>query len=242
MNANLNFDVLLEQLPEPDLWRLLQDVVASEIELGEDTIRQLDDRMQGFLFTQDYVTNRAARIDFARSPEHMPWLRDAAGSRNVWMTDDEFIELVGEDDSQTLACFARSEQMRPHHLAYIEYKLARHPHGNDFLATSYDASITLKKALECQGHSREMALFRLARAALDGSPEAESILASRLPGAVAHAQDGPRALWRAYLNLASLDEATVRELLEMAGEPQVGASRSIGRPAGASRRGADALH
>jgi hypothetical protein len=52
MNANLNFDILIEQLPEPDLWRLLQDVIDSEIELTDGTIKRLDDRMQGFMFLQ----------------------------------------------------------------------------------------------------------------------------------------------------------------------------------------------
>jgi len=47
MNANLNFDMLIEQLPEAELWRLLQDVIDSEIELTDGTIKRLDDRMQG---------------------------------------------------------------------------------------------------------------------------------------------------------------------------------------------------
>jgi hypothetical protein len=184
MNANSNFGFLFEQLPEQELWRLLQDLTASEVELANGAIAQLDDRMQGFLFLQEYVTNREARIEFARSPEHMTYLRDAAGSRNVWMDDEEFTELVSQDDSATLACFARSEQMKPHHLAYIEYKLAAHPHRQELLATSYDTSITLKKALECQGDSREMTLFRQARKAADSSAD-------------------PRTLWRAYLNLST---------------------------------------
>jgi len=136
MNANSNFGFLFEQLPEQELWRLLQDLIASEIELANGAIAQLDDRMQGFLFLQEYVTNREVRIEFARSQENMPYLRDAAGSRNVWMDDEEFTELVSQDDSATLACFARSEQMKPHHLAYIEYKLAAHPHKQELLATS----------------------------------------------------------------------------------------------------------
>ena len=184
MNANSNFGFLFEQLPEQDLWRLLQDLIASEIELANGAIAQLDDRMQGFLFLQEYVTNREVRIEFARSQENMPYLRDAAGSRNVWMDDEEFTELVSQDDSATLACFARSEQMKPHHLAYIEYKLAAHPHKQELLATSYDATITLKKALECQGDSWEMALFRQAREAVESNSD-------------------PRALWRAYLNLST---------------------------------------
>ena len=184
MNANSNFGFLFEQLPEQELWSLLQDLIKSEIELANGAIAQLDDRMQGFLFLQDYVTNREARIEFATSSEHMPYLRDAAGGRNVWMDDEEFTELVSQDDSTTLACFARSEQMKPHHLAYIEYKLAAHPHRQELLATSYDVSITLKKALECQGDSRELALFRQAREALDSKTD-------------------PRMLWRAYLKLST---------------------------------------
>jgi hypothetical protein len=184
MNANSNFGFLFGQLPEQDLWRLLQDLIASETELANEAIQQLDDRMQGFLFLQEYVTNREVRIEFACSPEHIPYLRDAAGGQNVWMDDVEFTELVGQDDSATLACFARSAQMKPHHLAYIVYKLAAHPHRHELLATSYDATITLKKALECQGDSWEMELFRQARASVDSNGD-------------------PRALWRAYLELST---------------------------------------
>jgi hypothetical protein len=100
------------------------------------------------------------------------------------MDDEEFTELVSQDDSATLACFARSEQMKPHHLAYIEYKLAAHPHRQELLATSYDTSITLKKALECQGDSREMTLFRQARANVESN-------------------DDPRIVWQAYLELST---------------------------------------
>jgi hypothetical protein len=235
MNSNLDFDALIGQLPEPEMWRLLQDVIASETELKDGTIRRLDHRMQGFLFLQDYVTNRAARIEFARSPRHMPYLRAAAGGHNVWMSDGEFGELVEADDSVTLACFARSEQMLPHHLGYIEYKLAVHPHGNDLLATSYDTSITLKKALEQRGNSREMALLRLARAALEGSPQVNSLLRSRLPGAVVAAGGDPRWLWRAYRNLADLGEGTIRELLEAA-------SGSTVRPLRTSRPAINSVH
>ena len=159
MNANTNFEVLFKQLPEQELWRLLQDVIADEIELDDGTIRQLDAQMQGFLFLQEYVSNREARIDFARSPRHMPYMRDAAGSRNVWMSDEEFTEFVNEDDAETLACFARSHQMKPHQLLYIEYKLSVHPHQQDMLASAYDAMITTKKSLELHGNTREMAVW-----------------------------------------------------------------------------------
>lgn len=217
MNAHMNFEVLFNQLPEQELWHLLQDVISSETELSNGSISQLDDRMQGFLFLQEYVTNREARIRFALSSEHMPYLRDAAGSRNVWMDDQEFTELVNSDDSATLACFARSEQMKPHHLAYIEYKLGMHPHRHELLASSYDTTITLKKALEFQGNTWEMALFRLARAALDGS------------------KADPRELWQAYLNLKSMDKETVRELLSAA-------DLSTGRPLGTSAGSAESIH
>jgi hypothetical protein len=235
MNANINFESLFEQLPEQDLWRLLQDVIASETELANGAVQQLDDRMQGFLFLQEYVANREARIEFARSPAHMPYLRDAAGSRNVWMDDDEFTELVSQDDPATLACFGRSEKMKPHHLAYIEYKLAIHPHRQELLATSYDTTITLKKALESQGNSWELALFRLARAALDGAADVGSMVASHAPGAVIESNGDPRALWRAYMNLKSLDKTTLYELLAAAG-------LSISRPARTSAIGAESIH
>jgi hypothetical protein len=222
----LNFDELIESLPEQDLWRLLQDVIASEIELKDTTIRQLDDRMQGFLFLQEYVTNRAARIEFARSPGHMAYLRDAAGSRNVWMDDQEFSDLVHLDDSATLACFARSEQMRPHHLAYIAHKLEMHPHRQELLATSDDARITLIKALEIQGNSSELALIRLAKAALEGADGIDSVIENCAPGAIVRAVGDPRALWRAYVNLRALDQKTIMVLLEKAGLSTVGPIRT----------------
>jgi hypothetical protein len=217
MNSNLNYEMLFNQLPEQELWSLLQEVIASEVELSDGNIEQLDDRMQGFLFLQEYVTNREARIRFAQSPGHMAYLRDAAGSRNVWMDDGEFAELVDADDSATLACFARSEQMKPHHLAYIEYKLGMHPHRHEMLASSYDTTITLKKALELQGNSWEMAMFRLARTALDGS------------------KADPRELWQAYLNLKNMDKEAVGELLLAAG-------LSTGRPVRTSTAGAESIH
>ncbi len=217
MNANLNFEVLFNQLPEQELWSLLQDVIDSEVELDDHSVLQLDDRMQSFLFLQEYVVNREARIRFATSPRHMTYLRDAAGSRNVWMDDEEFTSLVNADDSITLACFARSEQMKPHHLAYIEHKLGVDPHREELLATSWDTRITLKKALEFQGNTWEMALYRLARTALDGS------------------KGDPRELWQAYLNLKNMDKKTVRELLLDAG-------LSTGRPVQTSTGAAESIH
>jgi hypothetical protein len=235
MNAGINFETLFQRLPEQELWRLLQDVIASELELANGAIQQLDDRMQGLLFLQEYVTNRKARIDFARSPQHMPYLRDAAGSRNVWMDDGEFTELVGQDDPATLACFGRSEQMKPHHLAYIEYKLALHPHRQELLATSYDVTITLKKALERQGNSREMVLFKLAKAVLEDTNGVGSMAARCAPGAIVDPNGGPGALWRAYLNLKNLDETTLHELLATAGLP-------TSRPVRTSTSGVKSIH
>ena len=227
MNANLNFDTLFEQLPEQDLWRLLQDMIASEVEIADGTVKRLDDRMQGFLFLQEYVTNREARIEFACSPQHMPYLRDAAGSRNVWMDDEEFTRLVNQDDSTTLACFARSDQMKPHHLAYIEYKLAAHPHRSEMLATSYETTITLKKALEHQGNSWDLSLFKLAKAALDGT--------ANIGSDIVPANGDPRGLWQAYLNLKSLDETVLRDLLTTAG-------LSTSRPVRTSSAGNGLIH
>lgn len=235
MNRENGLQELIENLPEQEVWRKLQDMIATETEVDDQTIGLLDSRMQGFLFLQEYIDNREARIAFARSPEHMTYLRDAAGSRNVWMSDAEFSELVAQDDAATLACFARSEQMNPHHLAYIEYKLALHPHGNDLLATSYDAMITIKKVLEQRGMTRSMALIRMAKAALEGSAEIETELASRLRRSVVNPQGDPRALWQAYLNLESLDANTLNGLLEASAE-------SNSRPARTSGQAGRSLH
>ena len=234
-NDNSNVDALFAKLSEQELWLMLQDMIASEIELSDDTISKLDSRMQGFLFLQEYIDNREARIAFARTRGHMAYMRDAAGSRNVWMTDAEFTELVNEDDPGTLACFARSEQMKPHQLLYIEYKLSKHPHGQEVLASAYDAMITTKKSLELHGNTREMALIRLARAALEGSPDLETAMSNRVPGAVVHSHNDPKALWRAYLNLQNLDENTLRELLETAG-------LSTSRPVRASAAEGESIH
>lgn len=235
MNMATGLQTLNGAIPEQEKWRVLQDVIAAETELDDETIGQLDSHMQGFLFLQEYIGNRKARIAFARSPEHMSYLREAAGSRNVWMSDAEFNELVEQDDAVTLACFARSEQMYPHHLMYIEYKLAVQPHGQDTLATAYDAKITTKKALELRGSSRGMALMRLAKAALEGSSGIGTDLANRLRQSVLNPEDDPRALWHAYLNLKSLDGDTLKDLLETAGG-------SSTRPAMTSGRDSRSLH
>lgn len=229
MNRENGLQDLIGKLPEQEMWRALQDMTAAETEVDDRTIGLLDSRMQGFLFLQEYINNRKARIAFARSPEHMTYLRDAAGSRNVWMDDAEFSELVEQDDAATLACFARSEQMNPHQLMYIEYKLALHPHGKDMLATSYDAMITSKKVLEQRGTTRSMSLIRLAKAALEGSAEIETELANRLRRSVVNPESDPRALWRAYLNLKSLDSDTLKDLLAAAGESNGGPARTSGQ-------------
>ena len=205
MSNGHRLEVMISRLPEQQGWKLLQNAIDSRVELDDQTVRNLDSRMQGLLFLQDHITNRKARIEFARSKEHMPYLREAAGSRNVWMTDQEFTELVEQNDSETLACFARSEQMRPHHLLYIEYKLAVNPHREESLATAYDAMIAAKKAIEAKGSTGEVALIRLAKAALEGSADVETLIYSRAPGAVSVANGDPRALWRAYMNLRRLD-------------------------------------
>mgnify|MGYP001550410218 FL=1 len=235
MSKELALQNMIGNSPEPELWRVLQDLVATETPLDDRTVGRLDSPMLGFLFLQEHVGPRRARIEFARSPRHMPYLRDAAGSRNVWMSDAEFNELVEQNDAETLACFARSEQMSPHQLLYIEYKLALHPHGHDALATAYDAMITTKKSLELNGNDRGMALMRLAKAALEGTAGIETGLASRLRRSVVVPADDPRALWRAYLNLKSLDGDTLRELLETAKESSV-------RPVLTSGLGGRSLH
>lgn len=228
MNGNEAFREWFRGQSEQERWRTLQEVVASGTQLDDETVAGLDRHMQGYLFVQDHVGNRRARIAFARSRENMPYLRDAAGSRNVWMSDAEFGELVEQDDAETLACFARSEQMDPHQLLYIEYKLSLDPHGRPDLATAYDAMITAKKAQELSGPARGTALMRLAKAALVGSADVETRLAENLRRSVVLPLDDPRALWRAYLNLNSLDAETLAGLARVAG----GSSGRPGRTSG----------
>ena len=112
--------------------------------------------------------------------------------------------------------------MRPHHLLYIEYKLALNPHRQESLATAYDAMIAAKKTIEVKGRTGEVALIRLAKAALEGSADVETLLFSRAPGAVAVSNGDPRALWRAYLNLRRLDHETLVSLLKDAGQSTTG--------------------
>jgi hypothetical protein len=235
MNVKEAFRAKFRGRAEQEQWRILQDVVISGTELDDETIAGLDRHMQGYLFVQDHVGNRRARIAFARTAGNMPYLRDAAGSRNVWMSDAEFGELVEQNDSETLACFARSEQMDPHQLIYIEYKLSLEPHGCPDLATAYDAMITALKARERRGPARGTALMRLAKAALVGSADIGTQLAEHLRRSVVVPLDDPRALWRAYLNLKSLDAETLAELVSAA-------SRSSGRPGRSSEPAIRALH
>ena len=222
MNNGQRLEVMISRLPEPERWKLLQNAIDSRVELDDRTVCSLDSRMQGLLFLQDHITNRKARIEFARSKKHMPYLREAAGSRNVWMTDREFSELVEQNDSETLACFARSEQMRPHHLLYIEYKLAVDPHREASLATAYDAMIAAKKSIEARGTTGEVALIRLAKAALEGSADVETLIYSRAPGAVSVSNGDPRGLWHAYMNLRRLDRKTLVGLLNDVGTSTTG--------------------
>ena len=77
--------------------------------------------------------------------------------------------------------------------------------------------------------------MRLAKAALVGSADVETRLAEHLRRSVVLPLDDPRALWRAYLNLAALDPATLTELLEAS-------RRSSGRPPGTSRQGGAPVH
>lgn len=235
MNKETARQAFSGNLQEQQMWRALQDIVSSGSEIDDHIVRQLDSRMQGYLFLQENVNNREARIAFARCPRNMPYLRDAAGSRNVWMSDTEFSELVEEDSSETLACFARSEQMAPHQLMYIEHKLSRNPHRKTELATADDALITARKVLSQRGGGRGLALMRLAKAALEGSAEVGTQLAQRLRRSVVVPPGDPRALWRAYLNLKALDGETLRSLLEAA-------DMSSQRPEMTSGPGARSVH
>lgn len=224
MNGKTTPQALSGNLQEKQMWRALQDLVASGEEIDDAIVRGLDSRMQGFLFLQENVNNREARIAFARCRRNMPYLRDAAGSRNVWMSDAEFTELVEESDAETLACFARSEQMDPHQLMFIEYALRLRPHRTVELATADDAMITARKVLARRSGGRGLALMRLAKAALEGSAGIRTDLAERLRRSVVVSVDDPRALWRAYLNLQALDVDTLRGLLESA---DVSSSRPV---------------
>jgi len=235
MNTPSRFETMMNGLPERERWRMLQSAIDRRLDWTDEVIGRLDSRMQGLLFLQDHVRNSAARIAFVRDRRNMSYLRDAAGSRNVCMSDAEFDQLVEENDSETLAGFGRCTAMQPHHLLYIEHQLERLPHRQPALASAYDVKITARKVLEAIGVTREVALFRLARAALCGPGRASPQLQRRIFSSVVHPASEPRALWRAYLNLAALDPATLTELLA--------ASRmSNDRPAGTSRAHAARVH
>jgi hypothetical protein len=152
---------------------------------------KLDDLTQGQLFFDDQVKNRKVRIAFACSTENVIYMREAAGGRNVWMDDEEFADLVELNDSVTFACFARSEQMKPHHLLFIVQKLAANPHSHEFLANSYEAKITLMKALEVQGNTPELSCMRQAvEAVVNGSGQTDVNTGQDISG-----------LWQSYLNI-----------------------------------------
>ena len=234
MNKETARQAFSGNLQEQQMWRALQDIVSSGSEIDDHIVRQLDSRMQGYLFLQENVNNREARIAFARCPRNMPYLRDAAGSRNVWMSDTEFSELVEEDSSETLACFARSEQMAPHQLMYIEHKLSRNPHRKTELATADDALITARKVLSQRGGGRvssgDVRAGGPVRGGIRKLPRGRGLRRSVVvpPG-------DPRALWRAYLNLKALDGETLRSLLEAA-------DMSSQRPEMTSGPGARSVH
>lgn len=226
---------MMSGLPERERWHMLQSAIDLRLDWSDATIARLDSRMQGLLFLQDHVGNQAARVAFVRDKRNMAYLRDAAGSRNVCMGDAEFDGLVEDNDSETLAAFGRCEAMQPHHLLYIEHQLERLPHRQPALASAYDVKITARKVLESTGVTREVALLRLARAALSGPEGASPQLQRRIFSSVVHPASEPRALWRAYLNLAALAPATLTELLE--------ASRmSSARPHRTSRYGGALVH
>jgi len=171
---------------------------------GSKTQDRPDDLIQGQLFFKDHVKNRKARIAFARSTENIIYMREAAGSKNVWMDDGEFAELVELNDSVTFACFARSEQMKPHHLLFIVQKLVANPHSHEFLANSYEAKITLMKALEVQGNTPELSCMR----------QAVEAVAKRSGQADVKAGQDISALWQSYLNLRNASDSPSLHKLE----------------------------
>jgi hypothetical protein len=199
--------LLFDKLPEIALWPLVEGAITTKADLRDDAVRKLNESMQGHLFLEDHVLNRRVRIEYARSPGNIVYMREAAGSKHVWMEEEVFSELVEVNDSRAFACFARCEHMKPHHLMYIEHKLEIDPHGHEFLGTSYDAKITLKKALELQGHARELAYMKLALMVLD--------IAAGEDGRKPEKRD-PKLLWHTFLNLTKLDFAAAQDMLEAA--------------------------
>jgi hypothetical protein len=199
--------LLFGKLPEKALWPLVEGAITTKADLRDDAVRKLNESMQGHLFIEEHVMNRRVRIEYARSPGNIVYMREAAGSKHVWMEEEIFSELVEVNDSRTFACFARCEHMKPHHLMYIEHKLEIDPHGHEFLGTSYDAKITLKKALELQGQARELAYMKLALMVLDIASGEDS----RKPK-----KRDPKLLWHTFLNLSKLDLAVAQDMLEAA--------------------------
>jgi hypothetical protein len=148
--------------------------------------------------------DRRARIAYARDARHAVFLRDAAGSNQVWMVDDEFAELVQLDDAVSLACFGRSETMQPHHLAFIAYKLSVDPHRREVLADADEVRLTLRKALDLFGSSQPWRLMK------------QAILM--------RGHEGPAGVWAEYVRSA------VREgLLNETNTGPFETSRTIGR-------------
>ncbi|MEJ2385518.1 MAG: hypothetical protein P8Y54_14235 [Xanthomonadales bacterium] len=235
MNMEKRLETMMSGLPERERWRMVQSAIDLRLDWPDAAIRRLDARMQGLLFLQDHIRNAPARIAFVRDRRNMAYLRDAAGSRNVCMSDAEFGELVEENDSETLAGFGRCEAMQPHHLLYIEHQLDRLPHRQPALASAYDVRITARKVLETTGATREVALLRLARAALCGPGAATPAVQRRIFSSIVHPASEPRSLWRAYLNLSALEPAALTELLE-------GARGSSSLPPRTSRNNAPSVH
>lgn len=119
-----------------------------------------DELVLGQLFFDDQVTRRQERIAYALSNSNILYLREAAGSKNVWMDDNQFAQLVTRNDPVLFSCFARSEQMKPHHLLFLTEFLMANPHQYPFLANGYEARITLMKSIEVYGGSRELDWMR----------------------------------------------------------------------------------
>ena len=210
---------LFNRLPEGALWALLRGAIAGRAQLSDEVIMNLDDSMQGQLFFESHVRNRRARIAFACSREHIIYMREAAGAKNVSMNDEEFTQLVKLNDSITFACFARCEQMKPHHLLFIQHKLAQDPHHSEFLASSYDAKITLMKALEVQGNSPELSRMRQALETTDlasngtntdGCPHSIDGCPGSSDGCHQSFDGCPDSSWCNYLNTSTRAESEVQ--------------------------------
>jgi len=187
--------MLFDRLPEKAMRQLLRAAITTRAELADDVVMNLDESMQGQLYFESHIQNRLARIAFACSGANIIYMREAAGGKNVWMDDEEFTRLVELDDSSTFACFARSEQMKPHHLLFIQHKLAADPHQSEFLASSYETKITLMKALEMQGNSQELTWMRSALEARNPAVHSDG----PSDGCLRYSDAG--VLWRNYVEI-----------------------------------------